>query len=492
MEKSTAFKDGGIAYKGAVKDTFDVIIVGSGPGGYLAAEELGKSGQKVLIVEKEFWGGVCLNIGCIPTKAMLASGEEIQNILKAESYGVVGNLDQIKIDYDKSWLKINERKSAVVRQISGSVKMLMKGSRCSIIEGEAKFVGSHEISVNGEVYRGKNIIMAMGSHSRRLTQLPGFEQGYKDWTVLSSREAITYDGKARPKSVTIVGGGVIGVEFAQVYSSMNTKVTIIQNIDRLLPGVDIDIVREVIKQLQAKGIEIIYNANTLGLNSKKELEYEAEGKKQSIKSDFYLVSVGRIPSSQGLEKTGVKLGKRGEVIVDSKMRTNVKNVYAIGDLVGQAMLAHVAYGHALTAVAQILKEKGVEYKANRVVPGCIYTHPEIAFVGLTEEKARELGYDVFSAKYMFGYLGKAIAAVQTPGFVKLVVNKKDGKILGAHMIGANTTDYIAELTMVIDKGFTVYDVTYTIHPHPTFSEIVWEAARAAVLKLNNEKKLAKK
>ncbi|ADN69262.1 dihydrolipoyl dehydrogenase [Mycoplasmopsis fermentans] len=476
-----SFTSEGKKYEGKVDEEFDVIIVGSGPGGYLAAEELGKAGKKVLIVEKEFWGGVCLNIGCIPTKAMLKSTDVLETLTDAAGYGIVGNLDKLKIDLQKTWVKMHERKKGVVDQISSSVKKLMIASKCKIEEGEAEFVGAHEIKINGKVYRGTNIILATGSHSRRLRALPGFKVGYENNYVLSSREAINYDSKL-PGSVVIVGGGVVGVEFAQVFASAGAKVTIIQNQNHLLPGIDHDVTNEILKHLEKHGVQIIYNATSTGLNNKKELLYEIGGKERKIKADVYLIAVGRIPSSKGIAEVGVNVGVREEVLVDEKMRTNVKGVYAIGDLTGQNMLAHVAYQHALIAVGNILGEKNVRYH-NKPVPGCIYTNPEIAFIGLTEEEAKNKGYNIFTSKYMFSYLGKAIATKQTSGFVKLVVDREYGQILGAHIIGAHATDYISEIALAMEQEVSVKELAYTIHPHPTYSEIIWEAARAASLKL---------
>ncbi|UUD35538.1 dihydrolipoyl dehydrogenase [Mycoplasmopsis caviae] len=479
-EDSISFSTEGKKYDGKVDEEFDVVIIGGGPGGYLAAEELGKAGKKILIVEKEFWGGVCLNIGCIPTKAMLKSTDVLETVLNAASYGVVGNLDKLKIDLQKTWVKMHERKKGVVDQISSSVKKLMIASKCKIEEGEAEFVGAREIKVNNKVYRGKNVILATGSHSRRLRALPGFKAGYEKNYVLSSREAINYDSKL-PSSIVIVGGGVVGVEFAQVFASAGSKVTIIQNQNHLLPGIDHDVTNEIVKHLEKHGVQIIYNATSTGLSNKNELVYEIGGTERKIKADVYLIAVGRIPSSQGLAEIGVNVGVREEVPVDEKMRTNVKNVYAIGDLTGQNMLAHVAYQHALIAVGNILGEN-VRYH-NKPVPGCIYTNPEIAFIGLTEEEAKEKGHNVFISKYLFSFLGKAIATKQTSGFVKLIVDREYGQILGAHIIGAHATDYISEIALAMEQEVSVKEIAYTIHPHPTYSEIIWEAARSAALKL---------
>ncbi|WP_406617415.1 dihydrolipoyl dehydrogenase [Mycoplasmopsis adleri] len=470
-----------------IDDEFDAIVVGSGPGGYLAAEEAGKSGLKTLIVEKEFWGGVCLNIGCIPTKAMLKSTEIIEDVLHASEYGLVGNFSDLKLDKNKTWIKMHERKAKVVEQISGSVRTLMLSSKCKIEEGKAEFLNAHTIKVNGKVYTCKNMIIATGSHSRKLKSIEGFEEGFKKGKIITSREAINYDKKL-PKSMVIIGAGVIGVEFAQVYATAGTKITILQKDNQILSGVDKDVSTELSKHLAKLGVEIIYDASTTKYNEKEGLTYLKDGKENKIKADLYLVAVGRTPATEDIQNINLKFDQWNGVIVDEHMRTNIKNVYAIGDVTGQNLLAHVAYGHALVAVADILNHENIVYKKTKPVPACIYTTPEIAFVGLTEEQAKAKGHNCFTSKYAFAYLGKAIAAKQTDGFIKLIVDREYGQILGAYIIGPNATDYIAEIILAMEQEVSVKELTYTIHPHPTFSEIVWEAARSVALKLELESK----
>ncbi|WP_429978337.1 dihydrolipoyl dehydrogenase [Mycoplasmopsis bovis] len=483
----SSWKDEGLKYEGEVADEFDLIVVGSGPGGYLAAEMAGKAGLKTLIVEKEFWGGVCLNIGCIPTKAMLRSTHTLEEVIHAAKFGVVANLEDLKIDYQQSWVKMHERKAKVVAKLSGGVKFLMKASKVQTEEGVAKFVGAREIEVNGKVYRGKNVILATGSHANRMKFLEGFEKGYESGKLMTSREAINND-KSLPESMVIVGGGVIGVEFAQMYASMGTKVTIIQREDRLLPGIDKEIVDEFAKILKTESkIEVIYGATSTKLEGDENLIYTKDGKEEKITAEVILIATGRVPASEGLAEVGIELGARREVKVDKFLRTNVKGVYAIGDVTNQNMLAHVAYIHAVTAVHHILDLYGIPYDSTtKPVPTCIYTSPEIATVGLTEEQAKEQGLDFFVSKYKFATLGKAIAAEDTKGLVKLIV-LKDGHIVGASLMGPNVTDYVAELALAIEKRICVTALTHVIHPHPTFNEIIWEAARSALSKLTAEK-----
>ncbi|MGX9395435.1 dihydrolipoyl dehydrogenase [Mycoplasma sp. 1573] len=469
-------------YNGPIDAEYDLIVIGAGPGGYLAAEEAGKHGLKTLIVEKKYWGGVCLNVGCIPTKALLHSTEEYNKLVKNQLAGLGINLDLSSVAVD--WDKMQAQKMATVNKLTAGVKMLMKGSKVDTIEAEAEFVGSHEIKVLDKVYRGKYMIYAMGSHNRRLN-LPGFEEGYKSGKVVTSTGLINFN--RIPKSLVIIGGGVIGVEFAQVYSAVGTKVTIIQNLDRILYNLDKDVTDEVTKRLKnVNGVEFIFNAKTKALDGDF-VVYEIDGQEYKVEADVVLSAVGRIPNSAHLSNTGVELGQRQEVLINSKCETNVSNVYAIGDLVGQNMLAHVAYKHAVIAVYDILRKEGksdlsINYDP-LTVPGCIYTDPEVASVGLTENAAKDKGVEYVAAKYSFGFVGKAIAAHRDYGFAKLIVEKSTGKILGAELVGANSTDMISEIAMAMDHKMTVYDLANVIHPHPTFSEILWETARQAVHKL---------
>lgn len=471
--------DEGKKYTGKVDESYDVIVVGSGPGGYLAAEEAGKAGLKTLIVEKKYWGGVCLNTGCIPTKTLLKSADVISYLEHAADYGIVA--EKAKIDFSKSWVKMHQRKADVVKKISSSVEMLMKMSKVTSVFGEAKFVGARALEVNGKVYEAKNVILATGSTANKLLKVPGFESGYKSGEILTSEEAINFDKKL-PKKVTIVGGGVIGIEFANVFAKAGSKVTVVQNGPVLLPGMDSDVSKLAKEMLEGMGVEVLLNANTLGYE-KKTLKVEVDSKTLSLKQDVVLTAIGRSANAINAAEVGVKLGERGEVLVDSLQRTNVAGVYAIGDVTNQKMLAHVAYAHALVAVFHILGDKQKGSYHPKAVPGCVYTSPEIAFIGMTEAEAKAQGRNVMTAKYSFANLGKAIASNKTKGLVKLVVDKEFGEILGAWMVGENVTDYIAEVAMAMENEISVHEIAHTIHPHPTYNEMIWEAARSASLTL---------
>ncbi|QJG67238.1 dihydrolipoyl dehydrogenase [Mycoplasma phocoenae] len=468
-------------YTGNIDAEYDLIVIGAGPGGYLAAEEGAKHGLKTLIVEKCYWGGVCLNVGCIPTKALLHATEEFHKAKTGElsKLGFTFDADSVQLD----WNALQAQKAKTVTKLTGGVKMLMKGNKVEIIEDTAEFLDNNVLKAGDKVVKGKYMIYAMGSHSRRLN-LPGFEQAYMDKKVVTSTGLINIE--SQPSSLTIIGGGVIGVEFGQVFATAGTKVTILQNLDRVLANLDKDVTDEVQKHLKKKGVEIIFNT-TIKSYEDDHVVYEKDGEEFKIKSDIVLSSIGRIPNTGFLSKTDVKIGQRGEIVIDEKCKTNVENVYAIGDITGQNMLAHVAYKHAAIAVYDILNREGkcnTEIKYNPLtVAGCIYTDPEIASIGLTENAAKAQEKEYIATKWSFAYVGKAIAAHRDYGFCKLVVDKNNGKILGAQIIGANATDMITEIALAMDNDLNVFDLANSIHPHPTFNEIVWEAARQAVHKL---------
>ncbi len=472
--------DAGVKFTGKVEQDFDVIVVGSGPGGYLAAEEVAKGGNSTLIIEKEFWGGVCLNVGCIPTKTLIKSIEVYEYATQLEQYGIKGNIHDLQPD----WVAMQKRKMAVVKRLTDGVQFLMKSNKAMTLMGEAKMVGAHSVEVNGKVYRGKKIIIATGSTAARLP-IDGFEEGYKKGEVLTSKEAINLP--KLPKSMTIIGGGVIGAEFAQVFSASGSKVTLLQNLDKILHVLDEDVIKEITKEFKKAGIEVITSVNVKKY-ANKTVFYEKDGKELKVKSDVVLQSVGRKPLLiPGAEEVGIKLGERKNIPVDYKNRTNVDGVYAIGDVTGQVMLAHVAYKHAIVAASHINGKTTTPINA-RTTPACIYTHPEVAAVGLTEREAKEQKLDYIVVKGSMTTIGKALADGDERGFIKLIVDKEFGEIIGAHLVGKHATDMITEITLAIDTESTVYEIANTIHPHPTVSEIIWEGARKAVAKLDKLKK----
>lgn len=463
---------------------YDLIVIGAGPAGYLTAEEASKLGLKTLIVEKEFWGGVCLNIGCIPTKALLNSTEHINAVKDAEKLGVVFKGKPSEVDFAKSWIAIQDKKDAVVNKIVGGVKMLLKSAKVEAIEAIANFVGPKEIEVKGQKYRAKNIVLATGSVSRRLT-LPGFEQGYKNQQVITSRHAIHM--RDYPKHLVIIGAGVIGIEMAQVYASAGVKVTIVQNTAEILNSKIATVIKNAIvkKFSQNYGIEFIFNANIKELKNKT-LILEVEGVEKKIEAEKILVSIGRKTVTLGVENFGVELDERGVIKVDSNYQTSVPGLYAIGDVNAINMLAHAAYGQAQEVVKTLTNHSKINKTTN--VPAAIYTNPEIAMVGLSETEAKAKGYNVLVAKFSYAHLGRAVATGKDEGLAEIYVNAENGAILGCQVFGANASDFISEITMAMDNEITIYEVAATIHPHPSYSEIIWEAARSVVLKLETQRR----
>ncbi|AAT28066.1 dihydrolipoyl dehydrogenase [[Mycoplasma] mobile] len=465
------------SFNGKITDKYDVIVLGSGPGGYLAAEEAGKNGKKTLIIEKEYWGGVCLNVGCIPTKALLKSTEVFEQLSHASDYGLDIDVSKLKMN----WKKMQERKQKVVNTLVGGVLALMKGNKVKTINGEAKFLAPKVVQVNGEIYEAENIIIATGSKNRKLT-LPGFEEAYKSGFAITAEEAIQIE--SLPKELVIIGGGVIGIEFAQIFAASGSKVTVIQNAPTIIPALDEDVIKVLSDKLISSGIQIVYNAETVKIE-KDTLHYKVNGEAKTIKASKIMVSVGRIPVIANAKEVGYQIGEKGEIVINEFCQTNIPGAYAIGDVTFKTMLAHVAYQHAHIAIKHLLGNGDLSY-TGKTVPACIYTHPEIASVGMSERQAKESGRAYISEKHQMKFIGKAIASDQTMGFSKLIIDKETHEILGAHIIGAHATDLISELVVAIDLETTVHEIANAIHPHPTFSEIIWENARTASHKLKKK------
>ncbi|MEQ1856547.1 MAG: dihydrolipoyl dehydrogenase [Longimicrobiales bacterium] len=456
---------------------FDLVIIGSGPGGYVAAIRAAQLGLTVACVEAEHLGGVCLNIGCIPTKALLSSALLVTEMADAEKHGIIAK----DVTFDLGPAQARSRR--VADQMRKGVGHLFKKNKITHIEGYGRLKGKGKVEVeatggNKTVYDAKHVIIATGSRPRDLPTLKIDED-----RIWSSTGALMHE-KA-PGSLFIVGAGAIGMEFADVYASYGTKVTVVEALDRILPLEDAEISKFMERTYQKRGMEIHTGARFESAKvSKTGVQVTFKDKQGALQTrdvDYVLSAVGRVPNSSGigLESVGVKVSDRGFVVVDDHMRTNVPGVYAIGDVAGNQLLAHKASHEGITCVEHIAgKGHGTVDYAN--VPNCTYCHPEVASVGLTEEQAKAKGYDIEVGKFPWVGVGRAVASGHTDGFIKVIRDKRYSEILGAHIVGPHATDLIAEFVIGRHLESTVEELEKAMHPHPTFSEGVSEAALAAL------------
>lgn len=452
---------------------YDVIVLGSGPGGYPAAIRASQLGKKVAIIEKEALGGICLNWGCIPTKALLKSAQVYEYVKHAQAYGIEATgIHQFDA--------VVKRSRGVADKMSKGVTFLMKKNKIDVIMGFGKLISPTQIEVTAtdgskQVVDAKNIVIATGGRARELPNLP--VDGQK---IIEYRKAMSLP--SQPKSMIVVGSGAIGVEFAYFYNSMGTKVTIVEFMPRIVPVEDEDISKELEKQYKKSGITIMTNAevtkvDTLGEGVKATIKTAAG--EQVLEADIVLSAVGVVANIEGigLEAMGIKT-ERGKIIVDANQQTSVKGVYAIGDCTPGQALAHLAAKEGINAAEHIAGHHPEAIDYNNI-PGCTYCTPEIASVGYTEAKAKEAGYEVKVGKFPFVASGKASAAGATEGFVKVIYDAKYGEFLGCHMIGANVTEMIAEAVVARKLETTAHEILNAIHPHPTMSEALKEATAVA-------------
>lgn len=452
----------------------DVIVIGAGPGGYVAAIRAAQLGARVTVVEKEYLGGTCLNWGCIPSKAMIASVERLQDVLHAGDLGV-----KVEGKVEMDFAEFSDRRDKIVKTLRGGVGALFKKNKVNHVEGFARFVDAHTIEVekDGRVssLRAKDFILAMGSSVIYL-DIPGLKGG-RDEGVWTSDDAVT--APHVPQRMLILGAGAVGVEFSYVFNGLGSNVTLVEMMPRAIPMFDDDLGAELGKLLQRQGVDLRTGASLEQAKRTKggwvcTVRQGAEA--TEVEVDVVLLGVGRkaMTDDMGLEKLGVKLHRRGVEVVDDSLRTHVPNIWAIGDVTGRIQLAHMASHEGIVVASNIVRGEArhVDYKA---VPNCVYTVPEVASVGLTEGQAREQGHDVAVGKFAFRPLGKAMASGHQDGFVKVVCEKKYGEVLGVHMIGSHVTDMIHEGVVAIKLEATLESMVDTIHAHPTMSEAVLEA-----------------
>lgn len=454
----------------------DVVVLGSGPGGYVAANRAAQLGLKTICVEQAELGGICLNWGCIPTKALLKSAEQINFLKEAKTFG-------FKIEnYDFDFPSIIERSRQVSNRMSNGISFLFKKYKVQHLKGFGKLRDNRTIEVydqNGtitDVVTAKNLIIATGARPRIF---PSIEVDREK--IITSKEAMTL--KEIPNEIIILGAGAIGVEFAYFFNAFGSKVTLVEMLDRILPIEDEEISKELERHFTKYGMKVMTKTKVLSAkvnNGKANVEIEKnDGKKEVLSADYALNAIGIKANVEniGLEEVGIQL-ERGFIKVDEYMQTSVDGIYAIGDVAGPPWLAHKASAEGVLAVEHIagLDPKPIDYKN---IPSCTYCQPQVASVGLTEKQARELGYDVRIGKFPYTANGKAHGIGEARGFIKLVIDNKYGEILGAHMIGPDVTELIAEVTVARSLEATAHSIIKSIHPHPTLSEAIMEAAAVA-------------
>lgn len=448
---------------------YDIIVLGSGPGGYVAAIRASQLGFKTAIVEKENLGGVCLNWGCIPTKALLKSAQVFNYLKDAESYGLVAE------NVNQDFSKVIERSRDVAGGMSKGVQFLMKKNKIDVVQGTGKLKPGKKVEVDGKDIAADHIIIATGARSR---ELPSLKQDGKK--VIGYREALSL--KKQPKSMIVVGSGAIGVEFAHFYNALGTKVTIVEYLPNIVPLEDEDVSKQFERSFKKAGIKVMTNSSV------EKLDTSGDGVKATVKTkkgeevleaEIVLSAVGIQANIEniGLEDVGI-ITDKGKITVNEWYQTNIPGYYAIGDVVPGPALAHVASAEGITCVEKI-KDLQVEPIDYGNIPACTYASPEIASVGFTEKQAKEAGYDIKVGKFPFSASGKASASGEKDGFVKVIFDSKYGEWLGCHMIGAGVTDMIAEAVLGRKLETTGYEVLKTIHPHPTMSEAVMEAVADA-------------
>jgi len=453
---------------------YDVIVLGSGPGGYPAAIRASQLGKKVAIVEKESLGGICLNWGCIPTKALLKSAQVFEYAKHAADYGIEIN------DPKQNFEKVIKRSRGVADKMSKGIQFLMKKNKIDVVMGTGKLLAPGKMEVTAadgkkQVLEAKNIVIATGGRARQLPSLP--IDGKK---IVGYREAMVLP--QQPKSMLVVGSGAIGSEFAYFYNSMGTKITIVEFLPRIVPVEDEDISKELEKQFKKQGMEILTGSEVLSVDTKGDgitAKVKTAKGEISLQADIVLSAVGVVANIEGigLEELGIKMDK-GRIIVDANQQTNIPGIYAIGDCTPNQALAHKASKEGINAAEHLAghKPEPIDY-AN--VPGCTYSSPEIASVGLTEKAAKDAGYEIKVGKFPFMASGKASASGATEGFVKVIYDAKYGEFLGCHMIGNNVTEMIAEAVVARKLETTAHEILNTIHPHPTMSEGLKEATAVA-------------
>jgi dihydrolipoamide dehydrogenase len=454
--------------------TTQVAVIGAGPGGYVAAIRAAQLGRKVLVVEREALGGVCLNVGCIPSKALITAGGLKRRIEGAAAMGL-----KLKGEVEVDVGALVAWKAGVVKKLTGGIGQLIKQHRSASVIGVARLAGPGRIEVKGgdgaTTIRCEDLILATGS---RPIEIPGFRFDEKEvWSSTGALAPVHI-----PKSLLVIGAGYIGLELGMFYVNVGTEVTVVEMTPGILPGTDPDLSAVVARKLQKLGVKVHLSTRALGYERKGrslQVAIEKDGRKETLQCEQLLSTVGRRPNSEnlGLETIGLKPDEKGFLAVDAQRRTSVPHVYAIGDVAGAPMLAHKASHEGLVAAAAISGDRSAAFDPVGV-PAVIFTDPEIASVGLTEAQAKEKGLEPATGKFPFAASGRALSRNETEGFVKVVADRRTDAVLGVHMVGPDVSELISEAALALEMGATAEDLASTIHPHPTLPEAVMEAAEA--------------
>ena len=450
-------------------DKFDVIVIGGGPGGYLAAERAGQAGFKTMVIEKEHFGGVCLNEGCVPSKTFLYSAKVLDYAKHSADYGV-----DVKVGKGVDQAFVVERKNGVVKTLVSGVKASLKKAKVTMVEAEAKIAGRGEggyiVETKGERYLAERLIVATGSMPV-VPPITGLKENLAAGYVMTNKEIL--DLKVIPETLAIIGGGVIGLEMASYFSSVGSKVVVVEMMNKIAGPTDAEVSGILQKSLEKKGVDFRLGAKVTAVEADG-VVYEKDGKTEKVKADKVLVSIGRRAVTQGigLESIGVNL-ERGAIVTDDRMQTNVANVYAVGDVNGKIMLAHTAYREAEVAVNN-MRGKYDRMRYN-VIPSVVYTNPEIGSVGETEESAKAKGLPVKTLKLSLMYSGRYVAEnTDLSGICKLIVNTKTNTLIGAHIIGSYASEYIVAVSALVDLEVDIENIKKLVFPHPTVCEIIRE------------------
>lgn len=454
-------------------EDIDVLVIGSGPGGYVAAIRAAQLGKSVAIVEREAIGGVCLNVGCIPSKGLIQAAKQFEMMSSAAEMGI--EAEGVKVNFEK----VQQWKNGIVNKLTGGVSYLLKGNKITVLQGEAFFTGPDTVSVSneeeGKRYKFNHCIIATGSRPIELKSMPFGGR------IISSTGALALEEV--PERLVVIGGGYIGIELGQAYAKFGSKVTIIEGTDRILPGFEPEVSRLVQRNLEKLGVEIVTEAMADSVeqtDNDAEVTYTVNGEEHKVTTDYVLVTVGRRPNTDelGLDNIGMKMGEGGLIEIDEQTRTSIPNVYAIGDIVPGYALAHKASYEGKVAAEVIAGlPSAIDYN---IIPEVVFSDPEIASVGLNETEAKEQGIDVKVGKFNYSANGRALTMNVTDGFVKIIADAQDDIVLGVQIVGEEASNLIAEAGLAIEMNATLEDLALTIHAHPTLGEIVMEAAEDAL------------